>query len=498
MLNYHLRYATLQVMRKTLLFTLFVVILASAGLYWWQQRDDDALQTDTEVVATKYQNITFDVESGWNDEQRFYVVYPITENESINEQVRTVIDEKLSSFESRVTSFTDTVPDLNLSTDVNFATEEVVLFEIFTTDNTAQIPEETVDTLFFDRGTGEQYTLANFFDSDDYLQRLSDLSRAALPSIVENPNTKLINQGTEPTEDNFDEFGITSETEMFINFEPGQVADESQGIISMPFQIADIEDILSADFEDKLFPGYLAEQERKQAEAEAAAQAKAEREALAAQSAATVAVANPQSTGAVDCTANKFVALSFDDGPNGSTTPQLLNILDQYNVKATFFLIGRQVAPNAAIVQRMVDSGHIIGNHTWDHKDLTSLSAAEAKSEVDRTQDAIANASGVTPYFVRPPYGAINDSTRAAIGFPTIEWSVDPEDWKNKDANIVFNRVITNTQAGSIVLSHDIYQSTVDAYARIVPQLLNDGFTLVTIPQLLDFTPETIGIRNYF
>ena len=159
-------------------------------------------------------------------------------------------------------------------------------------------------------------------------------------------------------------------------------------------------------------------------------------------------------------------------------------------------MIGRQVEPNASLVKRVADEGHEIGIHTWDHKDLTSLSAADAKSEIDKTKQAIANAAGIESYLVRPPYGAINDQARAAFGLPTIEWNVDPEDWKDRNANTVYDRVIADTNVGSIVLSHDIHSTTVEAYERIVPKLIDDGFTLVTVSQLLDFSPGNVPVQN--
>lgn len=475
------------------LLILLALVLVTIGLVFVLQNDaGDEGSSSFETVATKYKNITFDIESGWDATEQYHVVYPITENNDINQQTKSLIDQQRSDFDSRASETTDFRPDLNVGTEVNFATDDVVLFEIYTTDNTATIIEETVQTRFYNRSTGERYEIDDFFDSDDYAERLSSLSRNTLPDLVDS-DTETIEAGTEPVKENFNEFGILSESQMFIDFEPGQVADVSAGIIQMPFEIADVEDILSVDFEDLLFPGYKAEIER-QAQEEAENEAK--RQALLENT--DNSQVPPQSVESVDCQAQKCVALSFDDGPSPSTTPTLVDILDQYNVKATFFMIGSQVGPNADLVKSIADKGHVIGNHTWDHKDLTTLSAADARDEIDRTTTAIENAAGVRPYIVRPPYGAINDKTIQAIGYPTIEWNVDPEDWKNRDVNIVYDRVVTATTSGSVVLSHDIHPTTVEAYKRIVPKLLDEGFTLVTIPQLFGFNADTVQIKNYF
>lgn len=190
----------------------------------------------------------------------------------------------------------------------------------------------------------------------------------------------------------------------------------------------------------------------------------------------------------VDCPVTACVALTFDDGPSTTTTGRLLDTLSQLGVHATFFTIGQHAAAAPQLVAREIREGHVVGNHTWDHADLSKLSAQDVDSELSRTTDAIRSASGTTPVLVRPPYGAWNDTVRDAVtsqGAAIILWNVDSEDWKSRNTQAVVDRVLANARKGSIVLMHDIYSTTVDAVPQIVEGLRARGLTPVTVPTLL-------------
>jgi len=184
-----------------------------------------------------------------------------------------------------------------------------------------------------------------------------------------------------------------------------------------------------------------------------------------------------------------YIALTFDDGPHPVHTPRLLDILAKHNVKATFYVVGSRVQQYPNIVRRMVAEGHEIGNHTWSHPNLTKLSPAAVRSELDRSRDAIAAIAGVKPRTMRPPYGALTQNQRGWIfgeyGYPTIMWSVDPRDWKDRNAGIVSSRIISQTGKGGIVLVHDIHGTSVSAMPSAINGLLAKGYQFVTVSQLL-------------
>jgi len=181
--------------------------------------------------------------------------------------------------------------------------------------------------------------------------------------------------------------------------------------------------------------------------------------------------------------------MTFDDGPHPKNTPRLLDMLRQRNITATFYVIGNSVSNYPEIARRIVAEGHEIGNHTYDHPNLTKLSNAQVRSELNRTRDAIIRATGRKPRTMRPPYGALLTRQREMIhgeyGYPTILWDVDPLDWKRPGVAVVKSRILSGTSSGSIVLAHDLHSSTVDAMPTTLDGLLAKGFRFVTVSQLL-------------
>jgi peptidoglycan/xylan/chitin deacetylase (PgdA/CDA1 family) len=190
----------------------------------------------------------------------------------------------------------------------------------------------------------------------------------------------------------------------------------------------------------------------------------------------------------VDCSKVKCVALTFDDGPS-PFTDRLLQILKDNDAKATFFLIGNKVAANPAGAKRIVDAGMEVGNHTWEHPNMTTIPPELIPSQISKANDAISAATGQTPKLMRTAGGLINDNVLAAAkqqGMADINWDVIPFDWIN-DANTSATTYMLKTQIkpGSVVLFHDTYSSTVDVVYQFMPVLKANGYRVVTVSQLL-------------
>jgi peptidoglycan/xylan/chitin deacetylase (PgdA/CDA1 family) len=187
-----------------------------------------------------------------------------------------------------------------------------------------------------------------------------------------------------------------------------------------------------------------------------------------------------------------FIAITFDDGPVVPNTPRLLDMLAARGIKATFFTVGTNVARNPNIVRRIVSDGHELANHTWTHPYLSRLSDAAVRSELQRSHDAMTSITGVAPRMYRPPYGAITARQKQWImseyGYPTILWSVDPQDWKTKSAATTRSRILAETRPGSIILVHDIHASSIDAMPGTLDGLLSRGFRFVTVSQLINLS----------
>ncbi len=186
---------------------------------------------------------------------------------------------------------------------------------------------------------------------------------------------------------------------------------------------------------------------------------------------------------------DKVVALTFDDGPHAGLTPQVLDILRNNGVKATFFVQGSHAQAYPRIIRRMTAEGHEVGNHTWNHAYLSKVSRATAESQLQRTNDAIVAAGGVKPVIMRPPGGYTNAGVaawaRQRFGFSTILWDVDTNDWRKPGVSVVAARGINGAKPGSIILVHDIHASTVAAIDSMVKGLKNRGYELVTVSELI-------------
>ncbi|MCA6775438.1 polysaccharide deacetylase family protein [Enterococcus mundtii] len=181
----------------------------------------------------------------------------------------------------------------------------------------------------------------------------------------------------------------------------------------------------------------------------------------------------------------KYIALTFDDGPNNTSTIKLLETLKKENIKATFFVLGQMVDKNPEVAKQIVREGHEIGSHSYTHPDLTQLSPGEVKEEVLKTDKAVFNATGVLPKNFRPPYGAINETIAQIIGLPIIQWNVDSEDWKVRNKDLILNKVVNTVDNGSIILIHDIHEISVESIPEMVNQLRRNSYEFVTVSELL-------------
>jgi peptidoglycan/xylan/chitin deacetylase (PgdA/CDA1 family) len=187
----------------------------------------------------------------------------------------------------------------------------------------------------------------------------------------------------------------------------------------------------------------------------------------------------------------KEIALTFDDGPNPLYTPQVLSILQRFNAPGTFFCIGRQVVEYPALARRVEQAGEEIGDHTWSHPDLTRMSGAAISIQINDTATAIQRATGSRPTLFRAPYGAMNNivlTQAARLGFITVAWSVDTQDWQRRGVESIVRVALINATNGSIILMHDgggDRSQTVQALPQIITALRARGYVLVTVSRLL-------------
>lgn len=184
-------------------------------------------------------------------------------------------------------------------------------------------------------------------------------------------------------------------------------------------------------------------------------------------------------------TEKKKIALTFDDGPNEKYTPMLLDGLKERNVCASFFLMGKNAESYPDIVKRIQKEGHVIGNHSYSHVQLDAMKEVEACQEMTRANKVIAEITGETPNYIRPPFGAWSHNLDCITNMIVVLWDVDPLDWKCQNTDLVVKRVASKVKEDDIILLHDSYQSTVEATFQIIDTLEEEGYEFVTLDEMI-------------
>ena len=189
----------------------------------------------------------------------------------------------------------------------------------------------------------------------------------------------------------------------------------------------------------------------------------------------------------------KMIALTFDDGPNYNTS-KVIDVLNKYDIKATFFVLGSRAINNKDILKKMVDSGMEIGNHTYNHLLLTKYDENKIRSEIEDTSEVIYSATKKRPKLLRPSYGSVNNKIKKVANMPIIIWDIDTLDWKYHNSKRITSRVVNKVRDGDIILMHDIYSASLNALSNIIPILQDNGYEFVTIDEL--FYYKGISLEN--
>lgn len=195
-----------------------------------------------------------------------------------------------------------------------------------------------------------------------------------------------------------------------------------------------------------------------------------------------------------------MVALTFDDGPSKHTA-RLLDIFATYGGKGTFFVVGNLIDNRADTVKRMADEGHEVAGHSWSHRQLTKLTPSELTDQIMTTRAKIYEVTGIDSIVIRPPYGAFNNDVKEVcsnLGIVMVNWSIDTLDWKNKNADMVYNAIMKDIKDGAIILCHDLHGTTVDAMERVIPDLIEQSYQLVTVSELLSYGDEEVCAGNVY
>lgn len=433
------------------------------------------------------------------------VDYPVVANApDISAELKAFAENKLAEFRASADAAHGENKDGLCSLTMTYkpyVTEGNLLSIKFTTESelAGQAAAEEVDAFVYDPAAGKKLALSDVFDpSQDYLTQVAQAAQEYLRRnevLLKNMDESLFTQGTAPEEANYANFVLAPDKVLFF-FGDGTIAPSGAGSFEVGVPLARLAGILNAGNKEAVLG------------AEQAAAAGTAQETAPAGPAETDIYQIRQRDGfmtaksieGIDPMGDKVIALTFDDGPHETLTPKLLDILKENDAVATFFMLGQNAEKYPDIVKRVYDEGHEIGTHSWNHtKEWPNLSVGEKLDQYTRANDAIEAATGLRTLIDRPPGGAITKEEAASIGREQIIWSMDPKDWVTdyRDPDIIYSNVMNGGDGGGakevegylsdggVILSHDIHETTVNAYDRIIKELKSQGYKFVTITQMM-------------
>jgi peptidoglycan/xylan/chitin deacetylase (PgdA/CDA1 family) len=435
---------------------------------------DDPSTADDRFTVVAPEDIPGLVEGGVTASYPFAVsgAYPTVPGaDALNERLAAAVDQRIGDF----TALSPSAEAFRIEGEVTAAADGVLGVRLVLVEEDADGERAGYETYWYDAGTGRAAYSTELLAGQEELGALHDLVLARLEE-----NGEVDPGAVQPILGLYDSMGFNADGDLVVEFDQGQVASAGAGRLSTVVRGDDAAPLLS-DLGTRAQEAARAAEEGFTVDPVAA---EGER--------APVPGVPSDWSDPVDCAAPeaKCVALTFDDGP-GERTPELLDTLAEHGAHATFFQTGQSIDEFPNTVRRAYAEGHEIGDHSVSHPDLTTLDEAGVRAELAPVSARIRRETGVGPVVTRPPYGATNDTVAAVtaeLGTSQILWNVDTNDWKDRDARTVTERAVSGARPGAIILMHDIHDTTVDAVPDILEQLTEEGYTLVTVTQLLGET----------
>ena len=388
------------------------------------------------------------------------ILYPETEVAVLNKEINRWIVENVEKFTREAEEFFDGVnaAELTVAYESFYADEttaSVVLTGTFIAPFMAH-PVDIVRTFNVDLTDKRIFGVGELFENEQRQQFISLIAQKA-------------ELDKEDISENLLESAYLTDDEIVVVLERGRFLPMSDGTKYIEFKYDDIEHLIKKKFQDNS-PESMPDE----------------------------IVDSPiveENTPETEIDPDKpMVALTFDDGPSAHTD-RLLDIFARYGGKGTFFVLGNLIDSRKNTLKRIVYEGHEIGNHSWNHRQFTNLSSEEITDQIMMTRAKIYDVTGVDTLIVRPPYGACNDTVKAvgaSVGISFVNWSVDTLDWKSKNAVAVRKEIINNISDGAIILCHDLHKTTVDAMETVIPELIEKGYQLVTVSELMEYSQRTL------
>lgn len=401
-------------------------------------------EVSVESIISPYPGIKMFTEIPKDSKYPFIIRYPQTEYDGFNQQVLNYIDELKTRYaeeqqkKNKVSKLDVSFETLqHLSGNYSFVMRAVTYFA--DQDNQMEI-----QTFHINPETGEELKIEDIVDHN--LEKLKRMARVVRDEIHNSPLLKgdvikeSVWQPTEPMWVNYRNFALTDDS-LILYFGTGEFTKRQAGPATVEIPLRKLNPFLAKEFQ----------------------------------------VATD------DTKKEKTIALTFDDGPDPTYTVRILETLEKYDAKATFFMLGNRVHSYPSIAKKVADAGHEIGNHSWNHPSLTGITDVALQSEVKGTSDIIEAITGQPATVFRPPYGAVDDRVRESTKLPVVLWNVDTLDWEHHDPELLLEHIAEDARAGSIILMHDIHKSTADGLDAVLENLQSQGYKFVTVSEMDDY-----------
>lgn len=431
-----------------------------------------------------------DVETRTGDgpERHMYAAYPrIPGADPLTDRLASAVDDRIRAFEADTAdtargrdgdapaaSSGGRAPELNVQWSLTAASGQVAGVRLVTWQYLGASGGETRRTFWYDGTTGRAHPSSDLLDGDRGLDALARLVRDRLGARGDPGQVEADARA-------FPSLVFNEAGDLVVEFSDFTVAPRSAGRVAVALGREDYDPLLS-DVGRRARDAAVAVRPRP-----ALAAAEPDARPTPSPSVPPPAAPSPSGTSRPDCARAKCVALTFDDGP-GPVTRRLLDALARRQARATFFVVGGSAHAYPDTIRRIAAAGHELGNHTQNHRDLGRLPALQVNTDIQATQQVLRTVLGRAPVLLRPPYGSTNgtvEGVAGSLGLRQVGWSADPGDRGEDDAGTIADRTVDAARPGGIVLLHDGHGPTADAVPAIVDRLAGDGYTLVTVSDLL-------------
>lgn len=407
----------------------------------------------------------------------FAIQYPQSNHIAFNDKVKKYIQRLKYDYLTNIADYKQENKKFTSELNISFETFQHPngLYSFVIVNNESIDDQEgkiTIQTFHLNPETGEMPTIEEVLsEENEQFQKLSEIAAKYLTDENE-IGTPLSDEEiahlTEPNLGNFSQFAFTQD-HLILYFTQHQ-SDNNIPIISMPYE--EMNQLLENDF--RISENDLATSPEKETNGQNDVESDAQKDEHA------------EGNDEKEVSNEKRVALTFDDGPDPKVTARILETLEKYDAKATFFMLGSRVEFYPEIAKKVQAAGHELGNHSWTHPDLSKATTEKIFDEIHRTSEIIEEVTGEKPLSFRPPYGAFNDGVKQQTDLPIALWDVDTLDWKHRNGAELLPYVQNSVKDGSIILMHDIHPSTADGLDAVMAYLVENGYTFVTVSDLIE------------